>query len=120
MKLRYKLGLAGLVTLTLCQSALAVDVGVLFSGLVTESCAVNVGTTGTLALSPDATSLSSENAGGIQGTAIVSTNGLGSTIEVVAPNSFLTGPATADTNTTFAANYDLSGATIITDIVIPW
>jgi len=117
MKLAHKIGLAGLTLITLNQSAQAVDVGVLFSGLVAETCAVNVGTTGTLALSADATVLSSENAGGIQGTAVVTTNGLGSTIEVVAPSSFLTGPSTADTNTVFDANYDLSGATIVTNIL---
>ncbi|GGX72572.1 hypothetical protein GCM10011309_23660 [Litorimonas cladophorae] len=101
----------------LSTPAMAVDQGITFTGLITEQCAVLLGVPGTLGVSPDQTILSSEESGGNAGTAIVTTNGLGSNIQVVVPTSFAIGPASADDNVTFAGDYDLSGSTILSDIV---
>lgn len=81
-----------------------------------DSCTVNVTTPGTLGVSADQTSQSSENVGGIPVSAIITTNSTNSQIQVIAPSSFVVGPADADTNTVFATKYGLSGATTANDV----
>lgn len=112
-----KLGAAALLSLTVTGSAFAVDQDVTFRGTILESCSLVIGTDGTLGVSTDQTVLSSEETGGIFGTVTAATNGLGATIEVITPTGFQTGPSSADTNTVFAADYDLSGATVLTEIL---
>ncbi len=116
MKLYKKIGVVSLIAASLSYSATAVDAGIVFAGAILETCVVTVGTAGTLVASGDLTNLSSENSGGIKGTASVVTNGVNSSVQVIAPTSFLTGPSTADTNTTFATDYALTGATITAEL----
>jgi hypothetical protein len=61
---------------------------VTFGASLLGSCALAIGTPGTLALSPDGKTLSSAQSGGISGTATVLTTGLGYDLTVVKPTSF--------------------------------
>lgn len=112
-KLAVTLGSA-LALLSITQNtALAanVDAPVVFTGLILETCVVNVSTPGLLAVSSDATTLSSSEAGGISAIASVVTNSANSTIEVIEPSAFTLAPNGADDNTTFSTSYQLTGAT---------
>lgn len=84
---------------------------VLFDGTVGDSCTVVADTNGTLGLNGDSTVLASTEAGGAAGAATITTNATSFSVSIDAITAFTTGPADADTNTTFATTYDASGAT---------
>ncbi|WP_051279577.1 hypothetical protein [Hellea balneolensis] len=100
----------------IAPSAFAVDQDVRFSGVVLDSCALVIGTNGILGQSIDQTVLSSKETAGLPGTVTVTTNSINSNIQVIAPTSFDVGPASADTNTTFAASYTLAGDTVLSEV----
>ncbi|MGJ8563400.1 MAG: hypothetical protein ACSHXY_07600 [Alphaproteobacteria bacterium] len=95
-------------------SAGNVDAQAIFSGIVLESCTVNISTPGTLGVSADGTTLTSEGIGGVSAIAAVITNSVNSTVEVVPPVAFTIAPEGAETNTTFSTNYALTGSTTAT------
>lgn len=105
--------LAGTV---MAPAAFAVDQDVRFSGLVLDSCALVIGTNGVLGQSIDQTVLSSKETAGLPGTVTVTTNSINSNIQVISPTTFDVGPASADTNTTFASSYALAGDTILSEV----
>ncbi|MEM9837801.1 MAG: hypothetical protein AAF830_01465 [Pseudomonadota bacterium] len=89
---------------------------VLFNGTVGDACTVVADTDGTLALNGTSTVLGSAEAGGAAGTATVTTNNTTFNVTIDPIAAFTTGPADADTNTTFATQYDAAGATTATDV----
>lgn len=97
-------------------SAAAQTADVLFDATVTETCAVVADSNGTLALNGTSDVLSSTEVGGSSGQATVTTNSPNFNVSIDAITGFTTGPADADTNTTFATLYDASGATTATDV----
>lgn len=117
MKIIKKLGAVSAISIALISSANAEDQNVKFTGVVLDSCALIIGTDGTLGQSADQTTLSSQEIGGLPGTVTATTNGTASTLEVITPTAFLTGPASADTNTTFDTNYTLTGATSLSEVI---
>lgn len=82
-----------------------------FNGTVGDSCTVVTQSSGTLAIDSTGAILASTESGGAAGTADVTATSGSFNVEVDAPTSFTSGPADADTNTTFAASYGASGAT---------
>ncbi len=91
-------------------SAAAVDTNVPFLAEITSSCAVALGTPGTLAANANYSTLSSKD-GGISGTASVVTTGLGFKISAIAPSSFVSAPTGGGDGVTFTASYETTGAT---------
>jgi len=116
MKNITKIMVATLGVALTAPAAFAVDQDVRFSGLVLDSCALVIGTNGVLGQSIDQTILSSKETAGLPGTVTVTTNSINSNIEVISPTSFDVGPASADTNTTFAASYSLAGDTTLSEV----
>lgn len=90
---------------------------ILFNGTVADSCTVVTDSNGTLGLNGTSTVLSSAEAGGAAGAATVTTNNTSFSVSIDSITSFTTGPADADTNTTFATEYDASGATTASGVV---
>ena len=84
-----------------------------FSGSVSNSCVITVGTSGALAASTDYTVLSSTETGGAAGTATILTTGSGFSLSADAPTSFSAAPATGNDNVSFAASYAATGANTI-------
>lgn len=117
MKNITKIMVATLGVALTAPAAFAVDQDVRFSGLVLDSCALVIGTNGVLGQSIDQTILSSKETAGLPGTVTVTTNSINSNIEVISPTSFDVGPASADTNTTFAASYSLAGDTTLSEVL---
>lgn len=117
MKLPIRLSAFALIPFALCEISNATDQNIRFNGTVLESCALTIGTDGTLGVSADKTVLSSEETGGVLGTVTAVTNGLGADIQVITPSSFSVGPASADTNTTFATKYALTGSTVLSEVI---
>ena len=83
-----------------------------FNGLILDSCTVLVLTAGTLAVNTDGDLLSSENLGGLPGTATVTSTGLGYDLSISAPTGFDSAPTDGGTNTTFDASFSSLGTTI--------
>lgn len=117
MKIIKKLCAVAVMSIALSPAVQAADQNVKFTGIVLDSCALIIGTDGLLGQSGDQTILSSTESGGLPGTVTATTNGIASTLEVITPTSFLTGPASADTNTTFASSYALAGTTTLSEVV---
>ena len=84
-----------------------------FSGAVSNSCIITVGSSGALAASADYAVLSSEETGGAAGTATILTTGGGFSLSADAPASFSSAPATGNTNVSFSASYSATGANTI-------
>lgn len=116
MKHIKKIMVVTLGSILIAPAAFAADQDVRFSGVVLDSCALVIGTNGVLGQSIDQTILSSTETGGLPGTVTATTNSINSTIEVISPTTFDVGPATADTNTVFAASYSLAGDTILSEV----
>jgi hypothetical protein len=91
-----------------------VDGIVPFAGTVLSTCLIVAGVPGVLTPSSDFSSMTS--AGGISGTAVITATGAFN-ISALAPAAFLTGGTGANTNTTFEANYSLTGATSVSDVL---
>lgn len=84
---------------------------VTFDGTVAATCTVVTQSNGTLALNGLSTVLASTESGGASGTVDVTTNDTSFSVSIDTVSAFTTGPADADTNTTFATTYGASGAT---------
>lgn len=89
---------------------------VIFNATVAGSCTIVVDTSGTLGVATDFTQLSSALAGGTAAGATVTASDNSFSLTLAAATAFDTGPSNANTNTTFAAAYDASGATSATDV----
>lgn len=98
-------------------AANAVNGTVIFNGTILATCLITIGTPGTLVASADFTELSSQNGGGLSGTATVVTTGLGYSLSTSAPASFTSAPADGDANVTFSSSYSASGVTSLLDVV---
>lgn len=98
-------------------TAHSTDQTVEFRGLINNSCSIVVLNDGLLGVASDQTILSSKEAGGLQGTVNVLTNGIGATVEVVAPTGFSVAPPSGTVNTLFETSYSLSGVTVLADLV---
>ena len=83
-----------------------------FNGMILSSCTILVLTPGTLAVNTDGDLLSSENLGGLPGTATVTSTGLGYDLSITAPTGFDTAPTDGGTNTTYDASFSSIGVTI--------
>lgn len=93
--------------------AIAVTANVPFSGLVTATCVLTVGTPGVLAPNTDFTVLSSLAAGGVPGSIAVLSTGASFKISAIAPTAFTLAPATGGDSVTFASQYQATGATTV-------
>ena len=109
-----KLACAAVVAMaSFAPSVYAATAPALFSGAVTSTCVLTVGTPGLITANADFTQLSSDNAGGLESTVSALSTGVGFKVSAIAPSSFTTGPSTADS---FASKYTLSGATTASNI----
>ncbi|WP_048646516.1 hypothetical protein [Nitratireductor soli] len=99
------------------SSAGAVDGSVLFNGSVLSTCLITIGTPGTLVANPGYTVLSSEEPGGIAGTATILATGLGFNVSTAAPAAFTSAPAGGDDSVVWSSAYSASGVTSLLDIV---
>ena len=104
---------AALVSTTAVTGAYAATGTVPFTGIVTTTCALTVGTPGIIAPSADYTSLSSTAAGGSAGTVAALATGAAFKVSTVAPSSFTAAPATGGDNVSFSSTYSGSGSTTI-------
>ena len=84
-----------------------------FSGTVSNSCIITVGSSGAIAASSDYAALGSEETGGAAGTATILTTGGGFDLSADAPTSFSSAPTTGNDNVLFAVNYAATGANSI-------
>lgn len=91
--------------------ALAVTANVPFTGIVTATCVLTVGTPGVLAANTDFTVLSSSAAGGTPGSILVLSTGSSFKVSAIAPSVFTLAPPTGSDSVTFASRYQTTGAT---------
>lgn len=105
---------ATLAALTLTQqAAVAATANVPFTGIVTATCVLTVGTPGVMSASTDFTSLRSTNAGGVAGTVAALSTGTTFKVSAIAPTSFTSSPAGGGDAVSFNALYTGTGATSI-------
>ena len=114
MLARIALAAAALACLT-PVAAVAQTANVPFTGLVTSTCVLTVGTPGVLAANAGFTSLASVNSGGVPGTVSVLSTGSSFFVSADAPSAFTTAPSGGDANVDFSVRYQGSGATTIAD-----
>jgi hypothetical protein len=95
------------------QGAIAATANVPFTGVVTATCVLTVGTPGVMSASTDFTSLSSTNAGGVAGTVSALSTGTAFKVSAIAPTSFTASPANGGNAVTFNSLYRGTGATSI-------
>jgi hypothetical protein len=112
MKKFVKLAVAAGVLVAPVQ-AFAVTGDVLFNGDVSNTCAITVGSAGTMTPNVGQTVLSSENAGGSAGTASIVTTSAAYQVSLNAPTGFNAGSPAAPSS--FAAKYSTTGASTYTD-----
>jgi hypothetical protein len=93
--------------------AFAATANVPFSGIVVSTCTLAVTSPGTLAASSNYTVLSSTQAGGSSGAVTIVSTGTAFKVSATAPSSFTVSPADGNTNTSFQAHYQATGATSI-------
>lgn len=97
--------------------AQAVTGNVTFNGSVLGVCLLTISLPGTMTADATYTTLSSKNAGGSAGTALIVTTGSGFGITTSTPTSFNTAPSTGNDNVIFLSEYSLSGATIVSNVL---
>ncbi len=95
------------------QAAHAATANVPFTGLVTATCVLTVGTPGVMTASTDFTALSSTHAGGVAGTVSALSTGTAFKVSAIAPTAFTSSPAGGGSSVGFSAAYRGSGATTI-------
>lgn len=95
--------------------AFAVTGTVPFSGSVTDTCVITVGSPGTIMPNTAYNVLSSKEAGGAAGTATILATGNAYSVSANAPTSWSVSPGSTPA-TTFAAEYDLSGANTASNV----
>jgi hypothetical protein len=93
--------------------AFAVTGDVIFNGDVSNTCAITVGSAGTMTPNVGQTQLSSENAGGAAGTAEIVATSAAYQISINNPTAFNAGSPAAPSS--FAGKYSTTGATTLTD-----
>lgn len=96
-------------------SAFAATGNIPFNGTVNATCLITVGSPGTIMPNAGFTVLGSKEAGGAQGTAAILTTGNAYKVSVDAPSAWSTAPTSAS-GTTFATEYDLSGANTASNV----
>lgn len=94
-------------------AANAADATVPFTGLVTSTCVLTVGTPGVMGASTDFKTLSSTVAGGVPGSVSALSTGTAFKVSAIAPTAFTVSPAGGGDSVAFNANYSASGATTI-------
>lgn len=94
-------------------AVIAATANVPFTGLVTATCVLTVGTPGVLAPNTDFTSLNSLAAGGTPGSVSVLSTGATFKVSAIAPTVFTLAPPTGGDNVSFASTYQATGATAI-------
>ncbi len=106
-----------ILCLTACLAATAVadaaTTNVPFAGTVISTCTLAIGTPGVLAPSSDYKTLGSTQPGGTSGSVTVISTGSSFRISADAPSSFAIAPADGNTNVSFVARYQATGATTI-------
>lgn len=106
--------LAAALTGLLAAPGWAATANVPFSGLVTATCVLTVGTPGILAPNSDFTGLSSVSGpGATAGTVSALSTGAAFKVSAIAPTAFISAPATGGDNVSFSSLYSGSGATSI-------
>ncbi len=95
------------------MQALAVTGDVQFNGTVSNTCAITVGSAGSLTTNVGQTILGSEQAGGAAGTATIVATSAAYQVSTDAPIAFTTAPGGGGANVTYASNYATTGATTI-------
>ena len=93
--------------------ACAVQANVPFTGIVTSTCVLTVGSPGVMSASTDFTNLSSTNSGGVAGTIAVLSTGTAFKVSAIAPTAFTTSPVGGGDAVLFNALYQGTGATSI-------
>lgn len=96
-------------------SAFAATGNIPFNGTVTNTCLITVGSSGTIMPNAGFTVLGSKESGGAQGTATILTTGNAYGVTVDTVSAWTSAPASA-AGTTFATEYDLSGANTATNV----
>ncbi|MDX2290511.1 MAG: hypothetical protein NW217_17050 [Hyphomicrobiaceae bacterium] len=91
----------------------AADAIVPFTGLVTATCILTVGTPGLLGVNSDLTTLSSSASGGVPGNVAVVATGSSFRVSAIAPTGFTIAPPGGDDNVSFSASYAANGATTL-------
>lgn len=99
--------------IALYTSALAATASVPFTGTVLSICALTVGTPGIITPNAAYSELSSDNAGGVNGSVMATTTGSGFSVTTEAPSNFTLSPAGGDTNVTIASSYSATGVTTV-------
>ena len=99
------------------SSAGAVEGSILFNGTVLSTCVITIGTPGTLVTNAGYTVLSSQEPGGIAGTATILATGLGFNVSTAAPTAFTSAPAGGDDAVVWSSGYSASGVTTLVDVV---
>ncbi len=111
MKNLVKLGVVALALVPFHAQAATGNIP--FSGAVADTCVITVGAPGTLGANTGFTTLGSEEAGGVAGTASVLATGTGFDLSADAPTAWDSAPAGGATSVTWAANYASAGANTI-------
>jgi hypothetical protein len=93
--------------------AQAVDANATFTGLITNTCVLTVGTPGIITANSGFSGLSSDNAGGSESTVSALITGGTFNVSAIAPSTFTLGDST---NVSFATDYSLSGASTASDV----
>ena len=103
--------------LAAAPAALAATANVPFSGVVVSTCTLAVATPGILAPNSNYTVLGSNQPGGSAGAVTIISTGATFKVSATAPSSFTVAPADGNTNTTFQAHYQSTGATSIGSVL---
>jgi hypothetical protein len=112
------LGAFALCTLLAPVGARAQTSGdVIFNGSLLDICIVLVTGSGTITPNATYTELSSENAGGARGGALITTTSSNFDLVVDAPAAFTSAPSGGDTGVAFDALVSASGVTVLSDII---
>lgn len=111
-----KILLTGLAVATLAttqQAANAATANVPFTGIVTATCVLTVGTPGLMGASTDFTSLSTRGTGGLAGSIAALSTGTNFKVSAIAPTAFTLAPAGGGDAVNFTASYSGTGSTTI-------
>jgi hypothetical protein len=108
-----RVGLLFAGTVLCAGAAIASTQSAVFSGTVLSTCSLTVGSAGVITSNAGGTTLSSNNSGGSSSVVTAIATGASFNVTAEAPSSFTVGNST---NVTFAATYDLTGATSATGV----
>lgn len=108
-----RVGLLFVGTILCAGAAIASTQSAVFSGTVLSTCSLTAGTPGVITSNAGSTTLSSNNSGGSGSTVTAVATGASFNVTAEVPSTFTVG---SSTNVTFAATYDLTGATSATGV----